>query len=180
MERVEVTTVQEAAIHVLSNSADDHRLVLEFFYLFSRFEYALKRASFMRKGKEGRNGIAAEANWDLYADSIKGRFATLISDDFKAAREFLESEPPKKQIVQEGQLDWKASQIGEGESKELYLLRLVKTVRNNLFHGGKYPLQVLPDTGVDRNRRLICASIVVLRQCSQMTDGVGHFFREEA
>ncbi len=34
---------------------------------------------------------------------------------------------------------WEKNSKSNGESDERYLLRLVRDVRNNLFHGGKVP-----------------------------------------
>ena len=71
---------------------------------------------------------------------------------------FLESEPPRRQAVSGHDIDWKDTSIGNGEQHENYVLRLVRIVRNNLFHGGKYPIPVGPMEDVGRNRELLNAS----------------------
>lgn len=165
--------MRENSIQVLSNSADDRELVLDFFCVFSRFEYALKQAKFLQR----LNGIA-EASWDLYANSIFGRFKSEGNAQFVAARQVLEVEPPKRHIVIDGKLDWRPSKREHGESEERYVLRLVETVRNNLFHGGKFPGR--SDSGTDRNRELICASLRVLEFCLSLNHRVGEYFVEGA
>ena len=43
----------------------DEKLVFQFLYTFSRFEYALKRA-----GYRGKDGNAAEAEWDRFENGL--------------------------------------------------------------------------------------------------------------
>lgn len=47
---------------------------------------------------------------------------------------------------------------------------MVRTVRNNLFHGGKH----LPggESEPVRNERLVRSSLVLLRECAQLVDDV--------
>jgi hypothetical protein len=52
---------------------EDKDLVFRFFAFFSRFEYALKRGEFLKKQEE------AEADWDAYANQLRGQFATVES-----------------------------------------------------------------------------------------------------
>ena len=44
----------------------DRDLLLQFFVLFSRFEYSLKRSGFLKTGDE------AKPDWDDYAKSLRG------------------------------------------------------------------------------------------------------------
>jgi hypothetical protein len=45
----------------------DEKLVLEFLYAFSRFEYALKRS-----GYHGQDGRVAQADWDQLENVLSG------------------------------------------------------------------------------------------------------------
>ena len=81
--------MQEGAIHILSNTDDDRKLVLDFLYMFSRFEYALKRADFFYKQKHHDCVVPVPA-WDRYAVAIKGRFGSDVNDKFRDASKFLE------------------------------------------------------------------------------------------
>lgn len=75
-----------------------------------------------------------------------------------------------------GELDWVDTRQGTGESNERYVLRLVTTIRNNLFHGGKYPKA--PVSEVARNKKLLDAGIVVMNHCLELSDPVRAIFNE--
>lgn len=86
--------------------------------------------------------------------------------------------PPRKQILSGSSLDWKATVARTGEQYESYVLRLVRIVRNNLFHGGKYPAPVGPLEEVGRNSLLLEASITVLKQCLRLSPELRAVFEE--
>jgi hypothetical protein len=152
----------------------DRDLVLRFFAVFSRFEYSLKRCGFLKAGEK------AEPNWDKYANSLRGRFEGVQDEAFREAVAFLVNQPPMTQVVTGADLNWKATVQGNGEYHERFVLRLVSTVRNNLFHGGKYPLPLGPMDDVARNRRLLEASITVLMRCLELSERVQSTFEEAA
>lgn len=153
---------------------DDKDLVFSFFAVFSRFEYALKRGEFLA------NKEVAEADWNAYAKALRGRFETVSAAGFQDAIAFLRQAPPQKQVVENGELTWRDSAHGNGEALEAYVLRLVCTVRNNLFHGGKfpYPVATVPDVG--RNRRLLESALTVLEGCLSLSPAVREKFEEAA
>jgi len=153
---------------------EDKDLIFRFFAVFSRFEYALKRHGFLKKKEQ------AEADWDSYANQLRGRFTTVKAPVFKTACDYLTSEPPKKQVVHANSLGWKAAVRANNESIESYLLRLVRMVRNNLFHGGKYPYPVGPMSDPGRNRRLIRSALAVLEECLRLSPNVRQAFEEAA
>ena len=152
----------------------DRDLVLRFFAVFSRFEYSLKRSGFLKAGEK------AEPNWDTYTNSLRERFGGVQDQAFQDAVAFLVKEPPRTQVVSGSDLDWKATVQGHGEYHERFVLRLVSTVRNNLFHGGKYPPPLGPMDDVARNRRLLEAGITVLAQCLELSERVRTTFEEAA
>lgn len=159
---------------IMTTLAVDRERVLDFFAYFSRFEYSLKRSGFLKPGQK------AEPNWDAFANSLQGQFAGVQASDFRKAVEFLLREPPKTQVVSQSQLSWTDTARGAGEHYETYVLRLVRTVRNNLFHGGKYPCPAGPMPEVARNRYLLNASIAVLGQCLELSTAVRGAFEEAA
>lgn len=159
---------------VIDALVGDRELVLQFFAFFSRFEYSLKRTGFLKPGDK------AEPNWDTYANSVRGRFGAVQDQAFREAVAFLLKEPPKTQVVSGNDLGWTDTTQGDGEHLERYVLRLVSTVRNNLFHGGKYPTPVGPMDDVARNRRLLEAAMTVLRQCLELSKRVRAAFEEAA
>lgn len=148
----------------------DRDLVLRFLGVFSRFEFALKRSGFLRNSKR------AEADWNTYADSLRGKFKSVDDSKFTDAVVFIISTPPCRQVVSGSGIDWEGTPPGDGEHREKYVLRLVRVVRNNLFHGGKYPVGPVEDVG--RNSELIEASLDVLAQCLQLSPDVRAAFDE--
>ncbi|MDA1314463.1 MAG: hypothetical protein O2968_14075 [Acidobacteria bacterium] len=76
--------------------------------------------------------------------------------------EYLQQQPPRKQVLCRGNLSW-SNDIDESISDIERVLIYVRRVRNNLFHGGKFPT---PDGVVDepgRDKQLIQECLTVLR-----------------
>lgn len=145
-----------------SLTGDESELVLHFFVAFSWFEYALKQAGFVRRD----NHQNAWPDWRRFA---RERGSSLLDDtmdkELRDAREFLLREPPKRQIVDgDGHLRWRSNERRGGESDAEYLLRLVRDVRNNLFHGGKYPHGAVSGQSL-RNSKLLQACLTILEKC---------------
>ncbi len=147
----------------------DRDLVLEFFWKFSVFECALKRERFLRVGRND----AAQPDWQRFGESIRGRFGEVRVDGFQEAVRALTEAAPRRQVVRNGQLGWDNLQRGPGESEEEFVLRLVKTARNNLFHGGKYPDGPVPE--VARNRAILRAALRVLEGCYELHPGLARW-----
>jgi hypothetical protein len=107
-------------------------LTVEFIGVFARFEYALKRAGYV-EGDDKRVGAA----WDRFARDL-----TALGPDILApivgCCPYLLNHPPKKQVLEDGQLAWEVRGPAGGPAIEEILLS-VRTVRNNVFHGGKFP-----------------------------------------
>lgn len=155
-------------------TGDDSELVLQFFVYFSRFEYALKRARYVR-GDRYNN---AWPDWDRFASEHGDVLLEDTTDrEFMEARAFLLREPPRRQIVRCGGLQWRENAQRPGESDAIYLLRLVRDVRNNLFHGGKYPNEEVSGRRL-RNSALLQACLTILETCLSLDADVKHFFEE--
>ena len=172
-----------AVIERLAGGHDD--LVFRFFGMFSRFECALKHCRrFVRQGGK----LVAEPDWRVanpdwleFAKLIRGEFADCRATEFVAARAYLLRHPPKTQVLSADKtLGWEETHREPDEWEEGYVLRLVRTIRNNLFHGGKYPL---PEGAVDeaaRNRDLLQAGLVVLDLCLSLSPEVEEQFKKVA
>ena len=158
----------------LSASALDHELVFEFFWKFSVFECALKREGFLRAGRHD----AAEPDWDLFGREIQGQFAQVSIRDFREAVAELRHLSPRRQIVRDGRLGWDPVVRQESESDEVFTLRLLKTARNNLFHGGKYPDGPIDE--IARNRKILRAAIMILDGCYDLHAGLRIWINEAA
>jgi hypothetical protein len=142
-------------------------LVLRFFIIFSRFEYALKRAEFVT--------ASAQPGWDQFAKAHRKDFAPDKTTSLKAACEYFESSPPRKQICDSKKLSWSPQIKRTNEPRLAWLLCMVRRVRNNLFHGGKYPIAY--DGEPSRNRLLLRHAITVLDACLALDASVESHFR---
>ena len=162
------------AIRRIADS-EDRLLAWHFFVFFSRFEYALKRSSiYLMAGRE-----EAQPNWDKFASDLNPTFNPDSSTELKTAVKYFIQSPPRKQIRDKGQMEWSKPQNYDGnDGKEpllIWLLRMIRFVRNNLFHGGKFPLIKISDPS--RDRELLLHSMIILRTCLSLNSKVEeHFF----
>jgi hypothetical protein len=138
-------------------------LAVTMFRLFSRLEYALKATNYLQSADGD-----AKANWGSFADRIEPMLAALTDPKFLAARDYLLAEPPRKQVVRSGKLDWDAGKP-EGQSVARQLTTYVCRVRNNLFHGGKFH-----DVWFDpeRSEALLGTSLTILEHFITLDDDV--------
>ena len=150
-----------------SPDALDRDLVFDFFWRFSVFECALKREDYLKRGSYG----SAQADWNAFAQTILGRFGAPCGDSLQEAINVLTVRPPRRQIVRDGRLAWEAVECRC--SFEAYVLTLVKTIRNNLFHGGKYPDGLIAE--VERDRTLLQAALKVLECCYELHPGLARW-----
>lgn len=160
--------------YTLPPEALDRDLVLEFFWKFSVFECALKREGFL---KTGRND-AAEPDWNRFGGEVQGRFSQVRLPGFKESVERLERLSPRRQVVRNGAIGWEVVVRKPGDSSEAYILRLLKTTRNNLFHGGKYPEGPVEEIARDRN--ILLAASTILDACYELHPGVRRWIDEAA
>ena len=111
---------------------DYEQIAFQFFSVFSRMEYALKKSGTYLKGDNKK----AEPDWGKFALHINEKFQRR-SDSISEAIMFYNQAPPKKQIVVDDVLSWSET-LPSGRTDTETILLLVKRVRNNLFHGGKF------------------------------------------
>lgn len=128
-------------------------LTVEFMGTFARFEYALKRAGYV----EGNEKSVAAA-WDRFGHDMASVSPEMMKP-LLASCMYLQSHPPKKQVLENDQLIWKQRGASGGSATEEVLLS-VRTVRNNVFHGGKVPEG--PITDPLRDEQLIKDCLAVL------------------
>jgi hypothetical protein len=137
-------------------------LILRFFIVFSRFEYALKRTGY---SKSDRNN-GAWPNWDKFASELKLRFNSSTTQELKYAINYLKDNPPKKQILKHNRLDWKDTKYDQRQPLIIMLICYIKCIRNNLFHGGKFPLHPIKEPA--RNKLLLKHSLIILNRCLEL------------
>lgn len=162
------------SIRKIVNSTD-RELAWQFFVFFSRFEYALKKdPRYLMSGKGD-----AKPNWDRFASCNNKRFIQLSESDtsLKETVEYFLAFPPRKQICRNGQLAWSEPLYWQKNAPLLvWLLLCIRTVRNNLFHGGKFPQ--FPVSDPSRNYELIEHSLVILSHCLTLDPTVERTFLE--
>lgn len=125
---------------------------LSLFVSFSRFEYALKRAHFARREQEGGTRLGQ------IADELGPPFFGEVRNS-GIARDPI-AKTPKSQIVIDGELSWKDAEP-VGDVRTLFVA--IRRVRNNLFHGGKFPQPIGPLAKVSRDRKLLAQPLAVLQ-----------------
>jgi hypothetical protein len=170
---------KDITMPVLDTRAN-RELLLEFFLTFSRFEYALKASSFFQRPRQTRvdprNPPDAKPNWDSFAVSLRGVFQSSRTDELQRACEFILDNPPWKQVILNDSVAWESPSRAEGEPEIDFLLRMIRTVRNNLFHGGKYNIEVHEDT--HRTELLLTHSLTILKECLGLVPQVKRAFEE--
>ena len=144
-------------------------IVDQFIFSFSRAEYALKASRFLKDSED------AKADWDDFINNIKDSFDENRTEDLKSAVNYLREKPPKKQVVNDGQLDWKQTN-NASMSIPLFLNIMVRRVRNNLFHGGKIQTGFTED--LSRDIRLIESAKVVLLEMIYLNEEVKHYYKQ--
>jgi hypothetical protein len=132
-------------------------LACEFFAVFSRFEFALKECGFRRPG---RNGVA-EPYWDKFAGEIAESFNNIQDQEFAEATKYLLDDPPMRQVIESNNITWRPPVFDNKAPPAKSVLLAVRTVRNNLFHGGKHT----PHSPRGRDQKLVQACLTVLQVC---------------
>jgi hypothetical protein len=147
----------------------DRDLVADFFMLFARAEFALKRAGFA--SPQGREGVGVD--WDRFARSLGPAVTSPTDQRILEAVEYLQENPPQKQVFRNGRLEWKNRECTD-PSDAVFVVRSVTAVRNNLFHGGKEVVGLM----AERDRQLLEHSLLMLAYCLTLHLDVFNAFGE--
>lgn len=99
----------------------------EYFYWFSRFEFALKENNFARAAWHG----GAEVDWTKFVEEFADSYS------YCAAASDLIKKPPNRQVFQYGSCQWSPMDLSKQSTNLGKVVLIVRTIRNNLFHGGK-------------------------------------------
>jgi hypothetical protein len=136
-------------------------LAADFFKKFARCEFALKDGGLHRRDKTD-----AEPDWRSFALSIEDNLSEEELEKpelekLKKAVEYILEHPPKKQVIENDRLKWRDANPSTNSRADLILI-LVRRVRNNLFHGGKFNSDWF---NPDRSETLIKNSVTILDAC---------------
>lgn len=169
-----------SAVDELLASVSDRELVYNFVCLFAGMEYALKRSGWLKPPKRPGDEVRADADWRKFTDeSLKDALATGTPRQVVEAVKLLQKKGgPKEQYrTKEGYLDWRTVAGKPTDSDEWRMIRLVKTVRNNLFHGGKYGNQALIGEPA-KDVHLLRACSTILKWCIERDEKLAEQIKE--
>ncbi|MFD1215016.1 hypothetical protein [Microbulbifer celer] len=138
---------------------DDLKLLaFEFFYWFSRFEFSLKENKILKSEDIGAN---AEPGWDQFVKRFKGKF-----EHSAETQKLLDLNPKRQRVSANSTIEWKSVGLSDCSSDLCKTVRLVKTIRNNLFHGGKHGAEGWDDP--IRTTELLSTGKAVLDQLARL------------
>ena len=143
------------------------------FAVFSRFEYAMKRADYV-KAKSATNETC-EPDWQEFEKENENAYANVVLVGLLEAKTYFDTMPPRKQVYSDGKMKWKDA-VRDGQSDLAWHAQSIRRVRNNLFHGEKTSafMQInsnLPEEKEpSRNILLIRHSLVMLEAFLECDD----------
>ncbi|MEE4452053.1 hypothetical protein [Novosphingobium resinovorum] len=147
---------------------DLRRLAFEFFFWFSRFEYALKDARFLRSDEVG---TPAEPSWKKFSQKYRETYKA-----GPAARALLDANPERQIVAAGGELDFEPVPFNPGVADLDKVTELARTVRNTLFHGGKHGSNFWDDPA--RMELLLTTTIGVLDELAELGGLQAEYKRE--
>ncbi len=119
--------------------------------------------------KKGYRDIC-EPDWNKFRDKYQDKIEEDILNDSRII--YLVNNPPKQQIINsKNKIGWKDI---ENRNKVKKLILSLKTIRNNLFHGGKYPCGEKEEDG--RNKKLLEHGIYILLSLKDIDTKVKEYF----
>lgn len=145
-------------------------LTLEFLAIFARFEFALKKSGYAR-GDDSQ----VSPNWDAFANDVAKLDAAVLAQVLGTCQ-YLQQHPPKKQVLDNGLLRWVDRQGTSGSAIGDTLLS-VRTVRNNVFHGGKFPDGMITDPLRDEQLIRDCLAVLNALLLLPLPKGVAENFK---
>lgn len=146
-------------------------LACEFFREFAQCEFCLKAA-----GLYVPDSSDAKADWRRFAAEVTDTFDDPPNPQFDDAIRYYQQRPPKKQVIRDGLLTWEEVQPTYSSQAELLLL-LIRRVRNNLFHGGKFNGHWLEP---QRSDELLRHGLSILRTVVEAHPGVREVYANKA
>lgn len=142
-------------------------LTFDFFYRFSRFEFALKENGKVRRGPQD----SAQPDWNAFVREHEAHYQVC-----HAARELLKSPPDLQKFNGPKSWEWSPLTFGEQDSELKKVVLAVKTTRNNLFHGGKHSAAGWDEP--TRVRFLLSQSITVLDSLARLAGYEADYLRQ--
>jgi hypothetical protein len=136
------------------------QLTFDFFYWFSRFEFSMKENKILKDSVCGKN---AEPGWDVFVETYSSEF-----NHSKETNKLLELNPKRQKVGPNSELVWKDVGSLDCKSELCKIVSLLKTIRNNLFHGGKHGAEGWDDP--ERTKELLIVGKLILDQLAKVAD----------
>src|SRR5262249_51711738 len=127
-----------------------------------------------RAGFSKGNLNYVEPAWDRFASKYSSVFDPAATPQLSVACDYFMSQPPRKQIRDGHSLGWSEPQIRVDEPLLTWLLLMVRSVRNNLFHGGKFPMVSIKEPA--RDPELIRHALTIIEACLPFDESVRYHF----
>ena len=141
------TCVADRILTELQIDEDCRALIFNFFVAFSRFESLLIEKDYTQPNNDG----SVDVNWDAFIGRCNDRAGARCVDLVRRHQDFLNNQPPRKLFPSTNppNLEWRLSpadqtaltrRLTNGPDIRDFgsLTILLRRVRNNLFHGGKF------------------------------------------
>ena len=141
-------------------------LAIEFLAMFSRLEYALKVTTKFRMPRNGE----AKANWEAFVTEVEPLFDHKANNSLSEAFNYLTGQPLKFLGTQDGVLDWYEFKVPSNSSDAEKVIRVIKQVRHNLFHGGKFAHD--SHATKERDTQLLNYGLIILENMIQLIEEV--------
>jgi hypothetical protein len=138
-------------------------LLLDFFVLFSRFEYALKAANFRKDPP-----ATADVSWNKFRNWLDQLPPKELAPVLQAGR-YLIDDPPKRLVVSGDTPSW-VTPVRNDQSEVRFLVEGLARARNNLFHGSKW---LTAPERANRNEQVISTAVAVLKALLDLPSAYG-------
>jgi len=142
------------------------RFIFDFFMVFSRFEFALKKIGYYKTYSNNR----VSPDWNSFAKDYENIFNPNKSEELFQAVSYYLSHPPWIQVLNDDKLEWRENTRKYNESDFAWIIRSIRVTRNNLFHGGKFPWLQYHD------KKLLYYGLVILYECLELNEGLFQVF----
>ena len=143
----------------------DQELALQFFLVFAWLENLLKYMEYW----EYRGYV--KIKWMNFGREMDEYFDPNRTQELKTAYQFLIDEAPRREEPDGDDIVWNGIEERENATDLEKVLYLVNTVRNNLFHGGKFP------RFRERDAKLLKACLVILKECIELHPELKEYYR---
>lgn len=138
---------------------------VRFFVRFSQFEYALKRIGYAEQ-----NGSHVNILWD---DFLAGK-GDISASGNRSIDYYFNNPPAEFVLANVSTSPWQQRRVDVRDNKSL--LRLLRNIRNNLFHGEKPELVFGgSDADLNRSKQLLIHGNVILEELMKLEPRIFHY-----